>query len=81
MDMDVETFFSAPVGDWDHNGLAVDYKSHMADESFVEDAVHGVAVVNAALGFADDARPRRRHLGFRRRGMDRASARDGNGKV
>jgi hypothetical protein len=49
----------------------------MADESFVENAIDLVTIVNGAVGLTDDTRPLRRHLNFRHGVKLRAGAKDG----
>ena len=68
--MNVEIRVLAAVGSWDHEGLAVDGESGVADEAFIEDAVRGLAVVYSTLGFAGHTRPRSGHLRFGHGGMD-----------
>ncbi len=59
--VDVQHVSVASVGGWDHVGLAVHDEAHVAEKPFVEDAVNGVAVVDSAIGLADDARARGWH--------------------
>src|SRR5579863_8497219 len=63
--VNVEARILAPVGGRDHEGLAVDGETDVAEESFVEDAVGRLAIVDAAVGFADHAGARGGHLRFR----------------
>jgi hypothetical protein len=76
--MDIKVRVFAAVRCRDHKRLAIDQKSDVAYESFVENAVRGLAVINSALGFADYTRPLGWHLSFRHGGTDSgASAKDG----
>ena len=53
--MNVEIRIFAAVGSRDHEGLTVDGKTDVAEESLIEDAVHGFAVVHGAIRFAHHA--------------------------
>jgi hypothetical protein len=63
--MDVEIRVLAAERCRDHERLAVDRKTDVANESFIEDAIDRFAIVDSAIGFADETSPRRGHLGFR----------------
>ncbi len=80
--MNVEAGVLAAVGGWDHEGLAINHEAGVAEKPFIEDAVHGLAIVDSAIGFADDTSPRGGHFEFRTLGNElRASAKDGKRKV
>jgi hypothetical protein len=50
--VDVERVSVASIGSGDNVGLSVDCEADVAEESFIEDMVNGVAVVDGALRFA-----------------------------
>ena len=51
--MDIEVRVFAAIRCRNHKRLAVEREAYVADKSFVEDAVRGLAIINTALGFAD----------------------------
>ena len=76
--VDVKIPVFAAVRCRDHKRLAIDQKSYVADEAFVEDTVRGLAIINSTFGFADYTRSLGWHLSFRHGGTDSgASAKDG----
>jgi hypothetical protein len=66
----VETGIVAAVRGWNHERLTIDHEANMTEKTFVENAVHGIAILSAALGFADHAGARRRDLRFRHCGTN-----------
>src|ERR1700674_2222154 len=54
--VDVKHVPVASERSWDHERLSVNQEADVAEESFVEDLVDGVALVNRALRFAHYAR-------------------------
>ena len=62
--MDVEAIVFASVRGGDHKRLAVGDETHMAQKTFVENAIRGLAIIDAALGFADETSPRCGHSGL-----------------
>src|SRR5690348_13474911 len=51
----------ASIGGWNDVRLSVNRETNVAEEAFVENLVDSVAIVNAAVGFTDDTRPRSWH--------------------
>ena len=72
--VNVEAGILAAVGGRDHEGLAVDDETDVAEKSFIEDAVHGLAIVDAAIGFADHTGARGGHLSLRHCGTNSGQA-------
>ena len=52
--VNVEFVSGASVGCGNHEGLAVDDEADVADEALIEDAINRFAIVDPALGLADD---------------------------
>src|SRR5258708_23460994 len=62
--MDVEAIVFASVRSGDNKRLAVGDETNVAQETFVENAIRGLAIIDATLGFANDTSPRCGHLGL-----------------
>src|SRR5205809_4783968 len=75
--MDIQRGVLPSVRSRDHKRPAVDGKADVTDESFVENAIHSSAVVNSALGLADDTCPLCGNLRFRHGVKLQAGAKDG----
>src|ERR1700704_5446947 len=75
--MDVEAIVFASVRGGDNKRLAVGDETNGTQETFVENAIRGFAIIYAALGFANDTSPRCGHLGLGHWGTTPASAKDG----
>ena len=54
--VEIDRVADARVERGNHEGLAIDRKTDVADESFIENLVDGRTVVDAAMRFAHDAR-------------------------
>src|SRR5258708_4243 len=62
--MDVEGIVFASVRSGDNKRLAGGDEANVAQETFVENAIRGFAIIDAALSFADEMSPRCGHLGL-----------------
>ena len=57
--VNIEVCVLAPVGCGNHEGLSVSEEADVTQEAFVEDAIDGFTIVDAAVGLADDTGPGR----------------------
>src|SRR5271156_4061034 len=62
--VDIEAVVFAPERSGNDEGLAVGHKSYVAEETFVENAVRRLAIIDGAIGFADQTGPRSWGIGL-----------------